>query len=39
MSVGAKIFLKMCAKKVIFGILLHKIVKMVDMHEALLMIQ
>ena len=46
-DVSAKLHKKMCMQKiywnikyiVIFGILLHEVVKMVDMQEALLMIQ
>ena len=38
-GVSAKIQEKMCAKKAIFGILLHVVVKMADMQKALLMIQ
>ena len=38
-DVSAKIQEKMCAKKVILGILLHAVQKMVEMQEALLTIQ
>ena len=38
-GVSAKIQEKMCAKEIIFGILLHIVVKTVDMEKALMAIQ
>ena len=38
-DVSTNIQEKMCAKKVIFGILLHVVLKMVDMQKVLLTIQ